>query len=146
MITSILDSYNNNPFKSIVVYGIDEKNQSLYDELINICNLLDSIETEESISGKIDELKKGITDNTSIMIGESCGALLLYTLAIKHKDSIKGIFVNIDEDMMYYEDCKVKGRYYLKPLERRDFGDILRDSNRLSNCILEEFLYKIANR
>lgn len=107
-----LRRYGEKPYKVAVVHGGPGAAGSVKpvcEELSEVYGVLEPLQTEMSVEGQLNELKKVLEENTDepiTLIGHSWGAMLIYMFAAKYNHLVKKIILVssgcIEEK--YYED------------------------------------------
>ena len=94
-----LRKYGKTPFKIVVVHGgpgAPGEMKPVAKKLASNYGVLEPFQTENTVDGQIDELKKVIDDHSTppvILIGWSWGAWLSYLLAARHPSLVKKLIL-----------------------------------------------------
>ncbi|MFZ5353289.1 MAG: alpha/beta fold hydrolase [Bacillota bacterium] len=94
-----LRKYGTAPYKVAVVHGgpgAAGTVKPVAEELSKICGVLEPLQTEMTINGQLEELKKILEKYISepvILVGHSWGAMLIYLFAAKYSDMVKKIIL-----------------------------------------------------
>lgn len=93
-----LRKYGEKPYKVAVIHGgpgAAGSMKPICEELSKFCSVLEPLQTEMSVQGQINELKKILEQNIYepiVLIGHSWGAMLSYMFASKYSNLIKKLF------------------------------------------------------
>lgn len=94
-----LRKYGKEPYKIAVIHGGPGGAggvKPLAEELSKICGVLEPLQTEMSVGGQIEELKRVLEENVKepiTLIGHSWGAMLIYMFASKYSHMVKKIIL-----------------------------------------------------